>query len=242
MNKILTFDAPTGAPGDLIAALARRSLGWRAVHPGEVQQWFRDATRTARGGKAKAIAPTQEIAAALANKITILAKAWPLSASDAIVTESSPLMRADRPKNKRIGKALATLRKELPGWLDRYKTPEAIEERNAAKRAFPWLERQLSFVSALRDVLLIIERERIFSEPTKGTLRAQWHYVALYLGQPIIAALQASGIKRAGFGNAAAPAVAILKAALAWLGADISEDAIVKAMRRLPKKGNKSPN
>jgi hypothetical protein len=206
--KSLIFDAPTGAPGSLAAALLRRS-GSRTVHPVEVQQWFLKATGEGRRGKAKAIAPTEEIAANLANRITNLAKAWPLNASDANALDSSPFVQVDRPRNKRIARALSTLQKDLPGWLDGYKTPESIEAQKFMPKSAARLKPQLALVSALREVVLIIERERIFSEylPTMGPPRAQWHYVALSLGPDILAALRASGATRAGFGNAAAPAV-----------------------------------
>lgn len=226
--KSLTFDAPTGTPGSLPAALLRRRL-----HPVEVQGWFLKATGERRRGRGPAIAPPQEIAADLANKITSLAVGGPLDAFHETALDSMPFVQLDRPRNERIATALSTLRTDLPGWLDGYKTPESIEAQKFMPKWATRLKTQLALVSTLRDVVLFIERERIFSQylPTMGHPRAWWHGVALFLGPDILAALQASGIKQAGFGNATAPAVAILKSALGWLGADHKEETIVKAMR-----------
>jgi len=87
-------------------------------------------------------------------------------------------------------------------------------------------------------------QERMFVVRRTGAQTPVWHAAALHLGPRILKALEAAGIKQAGYGNSSAPAVGILESALRWLGAKdskgnaIKRDAIVKAMRKLPRKGN----
>ena len=91
---------------------------------------------------------------------------------------------------------------------------------------------------ALRDAINVLTPEfQEFLPKGRGRKPESWHTVARRLGPMFTEAIEQSGGRRAGFGQATSPAVKIMGSALAFLGIHASPEAIVDAMRRRKKPG-----
>jgi hypothetical protein len=214
-------NAPSGR---LEASLLRSTDHW-VLPPEKVQRWFREANVNA---------PSQEVAANLALKVIFLKITWPLE-RDKKTRKATPFDDSA----KRIGIAIATLRKELPGWLDEYSSP--LWQPLHGFTDEPVYKKTLQSMSRLREVIDLIVHEGVFRDhlPVMGRPREAWYGLALALGEEIVAALKASGVKSAGFGKGTSPALRVLKSALRWLGVHEKDDALIMAMRRNRERGKK---
>jgi hypothetical protein len=143
------------------------------------------------------------------------------------------------PSNALIGSAIRTLWNELPRWLETNNVLRAA--RRVSPDLLPRLEEQLALFATLRETidLVVVRESMLLDYVLAGRRHSLWHGWALYLGPDLLGALKTCGVRRAGFGNATSPATKILKSALGWLGENVQEEAIVKAMRKLSRKGNK---
>jgi hypothetical protein len=215
-----TARAPTGAPGSLTSALFQM-MGAPVVTSEEVQRWFEEA---------KVPAPPQKIATGIANKITGMGPTIALQRE---------ISKNPSPNDASIGNAIRTLRNELPKWLETKNVLRAA--RRVSPDLLPRLEEQLALFAKLRETIdLVVEREGMLLDYVlAGRRHAPWHGWAWYLRADLLDALKTCDVRRAGFGNATSPATKILKSALGWLGENVEEEAIVKAMRKLSRKGNK---
>jgi hypothetical protein len=129
---------------------------------------------------------------------------------------------------QRISAALTTLQSDLPVLID------------DTRRLTPQDELSLTILGALLDsVNKSAPGFQKFRRHGPGRKPEAWHQIARNLRTPILAALTASGVKRAGFAKSTSPAVMIVRSALGYLGVTASHEAIVDAMRtRKRKAGN----
>ncbi len=216
--KSLPVEAPTGAPGSLPSALLQVFGIAPRLSEAEVRQWFLGAL----AGKKETVSPPSNVVTSLRDKLVTLYEAVPIGVRGGEAKRAPTAQRAAI-----ISKALSTLRKEIPVW---------ISLRAAELEGQPFRGTSSTKEEAVQALIAAIEnavRSRVFD--SRGTTRRgrrheQWHAVAQYLKAEIVSALRACGVRRPGFGHSKAPAVTLLKSALGWLGVNLEEPTIVKAM------------
>jgi hypothetical protein len=182
-----------------------------------VQQWIKEAC-----GRVPLLHEAERLAAEI-NHYDFLSALW----KD---TADLKLWRAANPSKlrlARISQALTTLKADLRTEIDT--TLEAFPDANGPN------------LLTMTDLLALVEKLspafQKFERRGGGRQKVGWHKIARALGPRVISALESSGLKNAGFGQPTAPAIAVLRSALAHLGVSTSEDAIVDAMRNRTKPG-----
>jgi hypothetical protein len=177
-----------------------------------VQQWFSDAFHVVP--EVGAVAP---IARAV-NHCALLESHWKRTPEFDEMRRSNPSMLCMR----RIAEALTTLQNDLPVLIE--DTRNVIGDKQSEG---------LSAVIALLDAINpLAEGFQKFRQRGAGREVDPWHNIARNLRPLILDALKSAGVKRAGFGKAeTSKAIRIVKSALAYLGVQATEQAIVEAMR-----------
>jgi hypothetical protein len=219
--KSLPVDAPTGAPGSLPSALLQ-ALG---IAPGlgesEVRQWI----LAALAGKKDTVSPPSNVVTSLRDKLVTLYVAYPLG------VRGGEAKRAPTAQSAAIiSKALSTLRREIPVWIS-LRADELKGQPLGGTHSTTKEEAVLALITAIDKAM----RSQVFgirgtTRTRRGRRHEQWHAVAQYLKPEVVSALKACGVRRPGFGHSEAPAIMLLKSALGWLGVNLEESTIVKAM------------